>query len=101
MLLKKKESRLELSELTNLLHIMDSKATPMKGSLLRDFSESETKEETTSESPAQFILKRMGREEMLDGAQTSGVLDALRSTLAFWKKNESSASAVTPDLHPL
>jgi len=88
MLQKRLESRLELSELTSLLHISSSASSSTPGQvLLRDFKEEGDKH--AHESPAHFILKKMSREDILDAAQTSGLLDTLRSTLAFWKKNDS------------
>ena len=93
LLQKRSESRLELSELTSLLHRMDPKSSSSSAQsngnvLLRDFAVHREKEET-HESATHFILKKISREEILDAAQTSGLLDTLRSTLAFWKKNET------------
>ena len=92
MLQKRIESRLELSEITSLLHRMDPKSSSQGNghALLRDFSTGrDNNKEETHESISHLILKKISREEILDAAQTSGLLDTLRSTLAFWKKNES------------
>ncbi len=94
LLRKRLESRLELSELTSLLHKSSmSSTTGHQGGqvLLRDFTAKEEQYSQSTlghESATQFLLKKINREDILDATQTSGLLESLRSTLAFWKKDD-------------
>jgi len=99
---KRLESRLELSELTSLLHKSSHHNNAHQGQvLLRDFSAKDGQQQgsqlSVHESAAQFLLKKMNRDDILDSAQTSGLLDTLRSTLAFWKKNDSDEVKTADD----